>query len=109
MEKLIKNGCVAVLVSHGYGAGWSTWEHDERMLFDPVLAEMLEDGRAVEGDAAWLKKIEKVAKERYPDAYLGGLDGLTVHWVPEGSRFRIEEYYGAESIVFENEYRWSVA
>jgi len=109
MEKLIKNGCVAVLVSHGYGAGWSTWESDERMLFDPVLAEMLEDGRAVEGDAAWLKKIEKVAKERYPDAYLGGLDGLTVHWVPEGSRFRIEEYDGAESIVFENEYRWSVA
>ena len=109
MEKLIKNGCVAVLVSHGYGAGWSTWESDERMLFDPVLAEMLEDGRAVEGDAAWLKKIEKVVEERYPNAYLGGLDGLTVHWVPQGTRFRIEEYDGSESLVLESEYYWSVA
>lgn len=109
MEKLVKNGCVAVLVSHGYGAGWYTWECDERMLFDLVLAEMLEDGRALEEDTEWLEKIEQVAKERYPDAYLGGLDGLTVHWVPEGSRFRIEEYDGSESLVFEIEYNWSVA
>lgn len=102
MEKLIIDGEVAVLVSHGYGAGWSTWEHDERMLFDPVLAQMLLDGAG--GD-----KIEKVAKERYPDAYLGGLDGLTVHWVPVGTRFRIEEYDGSEGLMLESEYHWSVA
>ena len=102
MEKLIIDGKVAVLVSHGYGAGWSTWEHDERMLFDPVLAQMLLDGA---GD----DKIEKVAKERYPDAYLGGLDGLTVHWVPVGTRFRIEEYDGSEGLMLESEYHWSVA
>lgn len=108
-DKLIIDGEVAVLVSHGYGAGWYTWEHDERMLFDPVLAEMLEDGRAVEGDPSFLEKIEQTAKDRYPDAYLGGLDGLCVHWVPEGLRFRIEEYDGSESLVFESDYNWSVA
>ena len=109
MEKLVRNGCVAVLVSHGYGAGWSTWEHDERMLFDPVLAEMLESGDYIEGRPSYLHEIEKVAAERYPDAYLGGLDGLCVHWVPEGLRFRIEEYDGNESLVLESDYRWSVA
>lgn len=108
MEKLIKDGCVAVLVSHGYGAGWSTWENDERMIFDPVLAEMLER-EVVDGSIDVSEELEIVAKQRYPEAYLGGLDGLAVHWVPIGSRFRIEEYDGAESIVFENEYRWSVA
>ena len=102
MEKLIKNGCVAVLVSHGYGAGWSTWEHDERMLFDPVLAAMVDDEA---GD----DEISEVAKQRYPDTYLGGLDGLAVHWVPIGKRFRIEEYDGSESLVFEDEYYWSEA
>lgn len=109
MEKLIRNGCVAVLVSHGYGAGWYSWEHDQNMLFDPILAEMLEDGRAVDGDYVYFREIEKVAGERYPDAFLGGLDGLAVHWVPVGSRFRIEEYDGNESIEFENECRWITA
>lgn len=109
MEKLVRNGCVAVLVSHGYGAGWYSWEGDEAMLFDPVLAEMLEEGRAVEGDSAWLEKIEQVAKQRYPNTYLGGLDGLTVHWVPEGIRFRIEEYDGAESLCLESDYSWITA
>lgn len=102
MEKLIKDGCVAVLVSHGYGAGWSTWEHDERMLFDPVLAAMLEDGAGED-------EITKVEEQRYPDIYHGGLDGLTVHWVPIGKRFRIEEYDGSESLQLEDEYYWSVA
>lgn len=109
MEKLIRNGCIAVLVSHGYGAGWFTWEGDERMLFDPVLAEMLESGDYIEGNESYLNKIEEVAKQRYPDAYLGGLDGLCVHWVPEGLRFRIEEYDGSESLVLEDDYNWSVA
>lgn len=109
MEKLIRNGQVAVLVSRGYGAGWFSWEGNEAMLFDPVLAEMLEDGRAVEGDPAWFENIERVANERYPDAYIGGIDGLCVHWVPEGSRFRIEEYDGAESLCLESDYKWITA
>lgn len=106
MEKLVKNGCVAVLVSHGYGAGWYTWEGDERMLYDPVLAEILESGDYIEG---YTDKLIEVAKQRYPDAYLGGINGLTVHWVPVGSKFRIEEYDGSESLVFEDDYHWSVA
>ena len=45
MEKLIVDGKVAVLVSRGFGAGWSTWMSDyPECVFDPVLAQMLIDG-----------------------------------------------------------------
>lgn len=108
VEKFILDGQVAVLVSRGFGAGWYSWEHDERMLFDPVLVEMLVYADDPD-DMSFQNKLEKVAEERYPQAYLGGLDGLCVHWVPVGVRFRIEEYDGAEDLRLESSYSWITA
>lgn len=103
MEKLIKDGMVAVLVSRGYGAGWSTWMSDyPECLFDPVLAQMIIDG-------ADEMEIATVAQKRYPDAYLGGLDGLDVEWLPVGTKFRVDEYDGAESIEYLGDIYWEVA
>ncbi len=103
MEKLIKDGKVAVLVSRGYGAGWSTWMYEyPQCLFDPVLAQMLLDGEDE-------MEIASVAEKRYPNAYLGGLDGLTVEWVPVGTKFRIDEYDGAESVEILSDMRWNEA
>ena len=103
MEKLIKDGRVAVLVSRGFGAGWSTWISDyPECLFDPVLAQMIVDG-------ADEMEIATVAQKRYPEAYLGGLDGLDVEWLPVGTKFRVDEYDGAESIEILDEVRWEVA
>ena len=101
-DKLIVGNEVAVLVSHGYGAGWYSWEYDEDMLFDPEIAQALLDGESDE-------YIHSLAQKRYPDAYLGGLNGLTVHWVPMGVRFRIEEYDGSETLMEESNYHWVVA
>ncbi len=103
MEKLIKDGKVAVLVSRGYGAGWSTWMYEyPQCLFDPVLAQMLLDGEDE-------MEIASVAEKRYPNSYLGGLDGLTVEWVPVGTKFRIDEYDGAESVEILSDMRWNEA
>jgi hypothetical protein len=103
MEKLIKDGMVAVLVSRGFGAGWSTWVSDyPECLFDPVLAQMLIDG-------ADEMEIATVAQKRYPDAYLGGLDGLDVEWLPVGTKFRVDEYDGAESIQVLGDIYWNEA
>lgn len=102
VDKLIIEDEVAVLVSHGYGAGWYSWDGDEAALFDPVLAQALLDGKPDD-------EITRIAKQRYPNQYLGGLDGLTVHWVPLGTRFRIEEYDGSESLMIESEYHWVIA
>lgn len=39
MKKLIRDGKVAVLVSPGFGAGWSTWNgDDEDAIFNKRLA-----------------------------------------------------------------------
>lgn len=99
MEKLIRDGKVAVLVSRGYGAGWYSWNNDRRILFDPVIAQMVLDEKSSE-------EILECAQKRYPDAYLGGVGGLDVEWVEEGTAFRIDEYDGAESIEFLGNVNW---
>lgn len=66
VEKLERDGTVAVLYSLGYGAGWSTWAHghEEGFLFDRELVELvLADKR---DEAATL------AEKKYPDGYTGG-------------------------------------
>lgn len=103
MDKFKLNGRVAVLISTGFGAGWSTWNREwPAMLFDPVIVEMI-----VAGKDSY--EIEAVAERRWPDAYLGGLDGLTVEWIREGVKFRVMEYDGAESILTVEDEGWIVA
>lgn len=44
MEKVIKDGKVAVCFSPHYGAGWSTWadeKHRETLLFHPAIVNMV--------------------------------------------------------------------
>ena len=104
MQKLIKDGKVAVLISPGFGAGWSTWAIGDRdeLLFDAEIAQALLDGVDY-GD------IELLAKSKYPDQYLGGLDDLEVQWVDQGTEFTVEEYDGSESIRYKDGTIWSVA
>lgn len=47
VDKVIRDGKVAVIYSPGYGSGWSTWsgaskEIIERMIFDPELVALVE-------------------------------------------------------------------
>lgn len=93
MEKVIRDGKVAVLVSHGFGAGWYSWntEHQE-LLFHPKLVEMVEQKRNNEIDDEWVKENLGI------DIYTGGSDGLTIHWLPIGTAFEIDEYDGSESL-----------
>jgi hypothetical protein len=96
MQKLICNNKVAVLVSPGFGAGWYTWHSIEELVYDPSVVEWVE---RQEPD-----KIQVYMELKYPDAYCGGLEDLTVFWIPIGDRFRIDEYDGAESLVLESEH-----
>ena len=91
IKKLIKRNKVAVLVSPGFGAGWSTWNRDfPDMVFDAdIVSEILR------GD---FDSARTIAESKYPEAYLGGLEDLTVAWVPVGKQFEIWEYDGSESL-----------
>jgi len=99
MDKVIVNNEVAVLVSPGYGAGWYSWEHDDSMLFDPGLVQLILNG-------AEFDEKENYARNKWPDAYTGGIVSLEVQWVPEGTEFLIDEYDGAESIVYKENSNW---
>ncbi|CAB4577985.1 MAG: hypothetical protein F2563_03590 [Actinobacteria bacterium] len=95
MEKVIRDGKVAVLVSHGSGAGWYSWngKHQE-LLFHPKIVELVEQNKHSE-------ITEQLCQELLgTDEYICvlGVDGLLIHWLPIGTAFEIEEYHGDESL-----------
>jgi len=90
MDRVIRDGKVAILYSPGFGAGWYSWHHIEELVFDPSIVAWLE--------ANELGKIVSYLTLKYPDEYFGGVDQLTIKWIPQGTQFRIEEYDGAESV-----------
>lgn len=92
-----ETGEVAVLISPGYGAGWSTWNsrYDD-VLFDKRIVEL------VLSDMKGLITEELMAEFGYPDMYLGGVDQLVVEWLVPGTAFNINEYDGAESLITVN-------
>ena len=92
MEKVTREGKVAVLVSDGYGAGWYSWNEDKRLLFHPKLVDMVEQKRNSEITDEWV--LENIGIEMYA----GGARGLSIVWIEEGTAFEIDEYDGAESL-----------
>lgn len=108
MDRLIRDGQVAVLYSPSWGAGWSTWEQDPdvkmAMLFDPQIADIRDRGAP-----DWQERVEAIARIKYPDAYLGGLQDLRVKWLRQGTQFRIDEHDGNELVVINGEQEWITA
>jgi hypothetical protein len=90
MDKLIKDGKVAVLVSRGFGAGWSSWGAFNP--FDPVIAKALLDG-------ASSSEVVALSEQLYPEEYHGGAADLHIEWLDQGTAFYIDEYDGSEDIV----------
>jgi hypothetical protein len=104
MNKVIKDGFVAVLYSPGYGAGWYTWHQIPELIYDPAVVDMVE--RKVSSEA-----IIQYCEEKYPSftkCYLGAED-LQISWIKEFRVFIINEYDGNESIQFREDINWLVA
>lgn len=101
MKKVIRDGKVGVLVSPGYGGGFSTWGAPEEAIFDPALIELVENEK-------WQDAINYCENTR-PDGYSGGVTDLNVVWIKEGRKFIIDEYDGAESLMFEDKINWITA
>ena len=96
MEKLIRGGNVAVLISPGFGTGWSSScssEIAEALLFERRIVEAFEEG-------GWQSAVVKV-KEMWPDEYVCvlGAECLQIEWIPQGEQFYLHEYDGNEWIV----------
>jgi len=101
MNKVIRDGKVAVIYSPGYGAGWYTWHQIPELIYDPVVVEMIEQDRRNE--------IEAYCQTHWPNVYVGDVEDLRISWIKEFRVFLIEEYDGNESIRFREDIEWLVA
>ena len=95
-----------VLISPGYGAGWSTWNSPE-MAFDECLIGAFECGISKEDMRALCVECGYTPLGNPP--YMGGFENLMVVEVPSGTMFRIREYDGYESVEMLDMDDWYVA
>ena len=93
MEKIERDGKVAVLYSPGFGAGWSTWEDEEQkeaLCMDArIVGPFLEGNK--EGAVA-------AAVKMFPNLYTAGAKNLQVMWIEKGKAFNVEDRDGYESV-----------
>lgn len=102
MEKVIRNGKVAVLYSPNYGAGWSTSKYNKLsdpdvLLFDPEIVSLVEKHKNGEiSHSNMCDKIMYYCDNKYGEGvvYYGVVGDLSIAWVPIGKEFRIKECNG---------------
>ena len=117
MKKYVNDGKVAILVSPGFGAGWSTW-NDANLSCDKRVVEFYFQHK---DDKQFLKKLDDIdSKEAknaenlfkswgYEGVYFGGFSDIEVHWLPVGTKYRITEYDGCETIETVDSINWETA
>lgn len=115
-DRYMKDGKVAVLISYGYGAGWSSWNRDHPQLaFDPTIVEMVLKHNELEGDDRiddidrFMQELDSYVEVNYPGTFTGGAYDLDVMWLNPGEKFKITEYDGYESITIASEEKWTIA
>jgi hypothetical protein len=103
LDKVIKDGNVAILITTEYGVGWSSWNNIEGIETDPGLVALVE--RTAEPE-----EIETYCKDKWGTSnYYGGACNLSIVWVPEGTEYVITEYDGWEEIQFKESFEWRTA
>jgi hypothetical protein len=96
MEKVIRDGMVAVLYSPGFGAGWYSWHGIKELLFHPEIVRLVEDGQRDQITQELCLKLMNMAQGDY--ICVLGADQLKIQWLPVDTAFKVDEYDGSESI-----------
>lgn len=112
----------AVLVSYGFGAGWSSWKspelaYDKRIVKFWLAHKDDEEWMCEVNESGLLNHAESIAHKEareffksigYEDCpYMGGFSDIGLEWVPKGVNWRINEYDGAESIEYQKYVNWN--
>ena len=105
MDKVVRDGKVAVLVTGDYGCGWYSAHYEPALLFSPEVVRWVEAGKP---DSEALA-LETMLSEEFSQAYLYGMKNLEVLWLPVGKRFLIQEYDGLETLLTMEELDLQVA
>lgn len=94
-----------VLVSTGFGAGFSTWAYEyPEIAYDKNVVELyLEYGNHIDASIIHTR-LEELG---YHNVYLGGWEDIVTQWVPVNTYWRITEYDGAEGIEYFDPAAWN--
>lgn len=112
-DKLVNNeAAVAVMVSTGYGIGWSTYH---RGLINPMdwylaaAALVIQEEVICEAESVTIGVYEEIIKNWWenkfparpmPDICVDGFEQCFVEWVHEGSNFYLTNHDGYETLKF---------
>lgn len=101
IKKVNRNGEVAVLVSGGFGAGWSTCMDDNQaavLLYHPDIVKLVQEDKRSEITDDLCKKILGIDNKKDSYVCVLGAGDLEIEWVIEGAQFEIEEHDGSETL-----------
>lgn len=102
---------VAVLVSHGYGSGFSTWYDDGAIAYDSRVVQLWMDHPHKEErcrnelsnpDEETKYISQQLESFGYKGVWLGGWHQIELQWVDSDSFFRVSDYDGSEYIEILN-------
>jgi hypothetical protein len=109
VDKVVRDGKVAVVFSPGYGAGWYTWNLKyPELLFHPQIVAMIENDTREFLTEEFIGKCLNLSKDDCECLYLSP-SKLQIQWIAQGSLFRINEYDGSESIILQENDNWIIA
>jgi hypothetical protein len=114
------NGDVAVLVSSGYGMGWSTCYTDIPIIlyYPPLVMFLLDSYTTVtdlylcDGNYFYPHRYSEKGRHIFKDINSiltfaeDEIKKLAVRWIPKGSHYRITEYDGAEGVEILDVNKW---
>ena len=92
-----------ILISPGYGAGWSTWNSGDvaeyMRTYKPIIKAIESRKFSMSESHTLVAKLQKECKEKFGETYVCvlGATGLIVENVTPP--FKITEYDGSESIT----------
>lgn len=109
----------AVLISYGYGTGWSSENGDSRLAYDKRIIEFYLQHYQ---DRQWMKNTGVHHSDAYEELLtflqslpeykdidyfnLLGFEDCGIEWIPLNTPFMIEEYDGSESLVRRTAIDW---
>jgi len=99
-----------VLISPGYGAGWSTWQHEVTSEFatqyEPLI-KAVEAGEDIDEDHPAIKQYVEDVKEKFTDEiFLPTRINLDVRTIPDDAEYKVTVYDGNESLEVKDEQEW---
>lgn len=105
----------AILISRGYGAGWSTWSTYPEIAYDRRVIEWYLEHNSFDFFAEVNRRNSTAEKEAeeffnnlgYHDVYFGGLQKNMIEWIPSKTSWYLEEHDGAERLVLADSAVWN--